>query len=661
MKTVASFDIFDTVLTRKIGSPKSSFLILGRKLNQLGLIDCSAASFALIREEAEKRAFHNAGGLDSDISLHEIYQEVGFALRLPQESIQEIQQLELEIEAELLVPAPKALRLIEEARSKNFKIIYISDMYMEHDFLEGTLKRLGIFQPGDDLYVSNKYRKSKFSGELYKEVLTQEGVTAKRMVHCGNHTWSDVQSAQKSGVLVNPFLEGNLNRFEQIMEDYAFMSEGLSSAMAASSRLTRISHAAKSDREIALVDVAAGVAAPMLVGFTLWVLRRAQQLNIKRLYFLSRDGQILIEIAKKLIKKIDFNCELIYLYGSRQAWLLPSITSVNDSQINRLLPLEHDVDFLSPRIIFDRFCISVNEIQDGLEQLNIMPCDWDRSLSHEQIKLIRRHILSDLLLQDLILLRATEKRKTFIQYLEQVRLLEDDRFGVVDLGTGATLHHALAAVLETCGVTPPKSFYLGLRKGSDSEYGLPEAYLYDERYRLGFMQAPGLITFLEAVCSADHGSVLDYKNDLDVVRPILKDESNQAVDEWGYPIVRNTILTFAENLLLDFRLLNPWADVRTMIEHLQQEFWRDPSVKEAHAWSNFPLEDGWGKHSEALVLAKPYSVFDLPRLWLHIFRYGGIWWRRHWWHAAALKMTPFWFQKTFNGGSKVIKWVRKKL
>ena len=64
---------------------------------------------------------------------------------------------------------------------------------------------------------------------------------------------------------------------------------------------------------------------------------------------------------------------------------------------------------------------------------------------------------------------------------------------------------------------------------------------------------------------------------------------------------------------------------------------------------------------EALVLAKPYSVFDLPRLWLYIFRYGGIWWRRHWWHAAALKMTPFWFQKTFDGGSKAIKWVRKKI
>ena len=63
-----------------------------------------------------------------------------------------------------------------------------------------------------------------------------------------------------------------------------------------------------------------------------------------------------------------------------------------------------------------------------------------------------------------------------------------------------------------------------------------------------------------------------------------------------------TVLTFAENLL-DFRLLNPWADVRTTIEHLQQEFWRDPSVKEAHAWSNFPLEDGWGKHSEARGLS----------------------------------------------------------
>jgi len=659
MTVISSFDVFDTVLVRKSGSPESSFLFLGRKLKKLDLIQITAESFALVRAEAERRAFENAGGLDSDVSLEQIYREVGHVLSLSVDQIERLQALERKLEIELLAPVPQALNLIQKARDNQHKVVFVSDMYLEPDFIKDRLVQLHIWHAEDKIYVSNTYRKSKLSGQLYYEVASREQAKRSQIIHCGNHPWSDVQSALKAGLRIQPFLEGNLNRYEQIMENYAWMSEGLSSAMAGASRLTRLSLSHASAKESALQDVAAGVAAPILVGFVLWILKRTQELGIKRLYFLARDGQILIAIAERLIQKLDLDYELTYLYGSRQAWLLPSMTVVDQEQLKRIFPLEYDVDYLSPRVLFARFCITPDEIRSSLEKIDISANDWDRNLNEAERQALHHHILSDPDIQQLILARAAEKRHALLQYLDQVHLTDDNNYCVIDLGTGATLHNALAAVLDTRNIAPPRSFYLGLRNVADSQYGLPEPYMYDQRYQLGFNHVSGLTTLLEMVCSADHGSVIDYQIRDNQVYPIFKEESNQAVLDWGYPIVRDTILHFADHLLLDASLLNPQADVRSMVATLQQAFWLTPTQNEARAWGTFPMEDGWGKESEFITLAAPYSLKDLPRLWWHAVKDIEILWRRHWWHGAAIQLTSPWMQGLFYNGQRTIFFLRK--
>ncbi len=660
MVMISSFDVFDTVLTRKVGTPKSSFLLLGRKLRQLSLINCTGEAFSLIRADAEWRAFEKAGGFDSGVSLDTIYQEVGYALRLSQEQVQELQELEKKLEIELITPIPKAAELISDARKKGHQIVFVSDMYMGADFIRDRLSAFNLIEECDRLYVSKDYKKSKHTGSLYRQIVSQENIAKSNIIHCGSHPLSDVRAARKVGLQVNPFLEGSLNRYEQIMEAFALHSEGLSVAMAGASRLARLAAGSSSDHENALRAVAAGVAAPWLTGFTLWILQRAQALGINRLYFLARDGQLIIEIAERLIKKLGLDLEVFYLYGSRQAWLLPSLTTLDKEKISWIFNLEVEVDHLSPRILFARFAISPDEIESSLEEFGIFSRDWDRNLNADERKKLCDYLISNPEIQQLILMRASEKRGVLLQYLEQVELLKDDNFGIVDLGTGATLHNALAAILESRGLEPPKSFYLGLRNIPASKYGHPEHYMYDKRSNLGFNKAPGLVTILEAVCSADHGSVVDYAVQGELVQPILKEESNQVILDWGHLTVRNAVLTFTDYLLLDPSLLNVWGDVRPMCEVLQKTFWLSPTVDEARAWGSFPMEDGWGKESEILVLATAYSVTDLPRLAWHLIRDGKIRsWRRHWWHNAAIKMSRPWVQLVFNSASRVVQFSRK--
>src|SRR5688500_5431830 len=56
--SVVSFDVFDTLLWRKVPEPRDAFALLGAELDGEGLLapGTPAAVFASLREKAEKRA-----------------------------------------------------------------------------------------------------------------------------------------------------------------------------------------------------------------------------------------------------------------------------------------------------------------------------------------------------------------------------------------------------------------------------------------------------------------------------------------------------------------------------------------------------------------------------------------------------------------------------
>ena len=56
MTSIASFDIFDTLLTRRVGTPTSLFFILGDRAARSGLINITASTFRDLRVKAEEDA-----------------------------------------------------------------------------------------------------------------------------------------------------------------------------------------------------------------------------------------------------------------------------------------------------------------------------------------------------------------------------------------------------------------------------------------------------------------------------------------------------------------------------------------------------------------------------------------------------------------------------
>jgi predicted HAD superfamily hydrolase len=149
---MACFDVFDTVLTRAVGSPASVFLLLGRRLAQQAAISCTPEAFARARIAAEQRLRSNVGV--GRYTLREIYSELGAALQLAEPTWKALLREECALEAELARVVPEGRTGVEQARRHGERVVFVSDMYWPSCLIRKQLERHGLWKGGEACYVS---------------------------------------------------------------------------------------------------------------------------------------------------------------------------------------------------------------------------------------------------------------------------------------------------------------------------------------------------------------------------------------------------------------------------------------------------------------------------------------------------------------------------
>jgi FMN phosphatase YigB (HAD superfamily) len=308
-----SCDVFDTALVRRVGSPSAVFIILGRRMALKDPARSSPEGFAHARMEANRRARANAG---RGMALKDIYLELQFALGLTDEEREAIMREELALEAELLAPVPGAAERLQMARASGMTVAFLSDMYLGSAFLEEQLGRHGMIESGERCQVSCEAGCGKEDGRGFRLMATREGVELGKIVHRGNDPRADIAAAKAIGIRTEPFLQGNLHRYEEVLEAHSFATGGLSSAIAGASRLARLTIPAEGPREAAIRDVAASVAAPILIGYALWVLFRARDQRLRHLDFAR---PILLRVADQLNRRLGLDIEFSSLPSAEAA------------------------------------------------------------------------------------------------------------------------------------------------------------------------------------------------------------------------------------------------------------------------------------------------------------------------------------------------------
>ncbi len=646
-----SFDVFDTVLTRNIGDPHAVFYCVGLMAKRQGILVGTPSEFKQLRIRAETvaRQAHGKG----DIRLQEIYDHLAQLTSLNPDQARALQQMEMEIESAGLRPVKILKDEITASRAKNGAVAFLSDMYLPATLLETKLRDYGLFRDGDQLWVSGEHGATKESGELYLAFLGRIGLKPEHLTHRGDNLLSDVQKPRQLGIHASHFSATRLNRYERILESFSDQTNAATSFLAGASRLVRLEKQADSPQAAALREVAAGVAGPVLFTYVIWVLQNAQKQGLNRIYFLARDGQILLKIARLCAPALGYEGELKYLYASRQSWRLPAVGVGDGSFLGWAL---ENTDFLSPRSFLERVGLCPEDLEPRLLQHGLGVESWDRNLGRRERKELRS-LADEPDFIKRVASEATSRKQQWLAYLSEQGVLDGEKFGMVDLGWHGSLQHSLEQVLRETKVSLPTGFYFGLSERAEERcLGCSFAYFYDERQGQGCLRRNYWAEpIMEVFCAADHGLTLRFERKDGRMQPVLKTPRNDRALAWGLATVQGAILEFVELALANSTITWEPEGLRRPIDALFDEIWNEPTHEEAEAWGTYPYSDDQTE-SVQREWAEPFGVFDSLR---SVYRGQMTPPHRAGWAAAGLKRSPAILRYTLPYAVQFGRWMRR--
>ena len=594
---VYSFDIFDTVLTRATGTAEGIFHIMQERLFdlQLNLPEHFSEEFSHLRHNSSKLARKE---LQKECNLSDIYGYLQVNYDLTDEAAAELKALEIQVELECVRPISTIIRLLKELHRQKERVIYITDMYLFQKTLQQMLVKVGAYKSGDHIYVSHEFGKTKKHGDLFPVVLQKENCNPDRILHIGDNKRADFKSARRNGMNSILYTETRTNRYEKILlnnkkSKFSSIGQKLSGA----SRQARLHSPEGSEHQQTLFQTGANIAGPVLLMYVKWILQEAERNNLQRLYFLARDGQILLQIARRIHKYSGFRGELRYLYASRQALYLPATTEVDDKIISWILLKKQ---YLSLGMIANRTGLDVVMLQEELKALSGTHFAVDYHFNANEIKILQ-NLLQVPNVQKAILERAADWRINAKNYLEQEGLFEDIPYGVVDLGVKGTLQDCIKDILLM--YSPDRKnelygFYFGVNRFGkiSGKYKKKFGYLFaPDQQQIHCPVSFSATRILEIFTTGDHGLTLEYKHlENGVWGPGLKEKANTDILEWGLQDLRDGVEAFLEALCRfgddSIMVINPNEQKDTIIA-LLSTLANLPNRDEAEAIGDHPFKN----------------------------------------------------------------------
>ena len=543
LSIIYSFDIFDTCLTRSFAQPQDLFMSLGKKVLSPGNKKSVSKEkiFELVRIRIEAEKYARQFSEQEDIDIYKIYEHISIPAwcRI---SKQEMLQEEMNLELRYIYPVAKVKKKIELLRTKG-KIIFISDMYLPKKFLHEILSKYGFIKKDEYIFVSGEIGLTKRSGNLFKYVLKYLNIKAHQLCHYGDNSYSDKIIPKKIGIESHLILYSRLTRFEkQIVsenEKSIFYSK-----LAGISKVTRLSND-KIDN--CLGNIISGVIAPLLISFVKWVINEANTTGIKKLYFVSRDGQILKKIADEFAKYRD-TPQRYYLYGSRQAWYLPSLNIEKKGIKDWLIINGHSK---SIKDMLAKLKIKPQSIKELLDIYGIK--NFEKQLNDKEIKNFWK-LINSKEFQNLVLKNAKQAYELCSKYFIQEKLYDDISFAFVDIGWTLKTQRAVKNILNSVNCKHKIiGYYLGVNKDriSMDESGLYKAFILQPPYWCNPAQKSECLfkyaRVIEQVFTmANHNSVIGYKKEGKQIKPYLKNCSQDIKKQNFVKILHEIVIKYAQ-------------------------------------------------------------------------------------------------------------------
>ena len=492
---IVSFDIFDTLIMRKIFSPEDVFRLLGERVRAELKLDCEIAG---IRAQAAARC-------DSYATIDEVYQYIKQQTNLTDKNIIDIMQLEKDIDIDLCIVRRDILDLYEYCVSSGKEVYFISDMYYTLQDIKRILDKCGVKVPDDKhIWISCEKKADKVSGSIWKEYSEKVSkfIDNAKCLHIGDNITGDIDNPKKYGIDTYYIMSSkNMHMNSSISELASYVNTvsdsiclGLVAAKLFNSPFALCSTNGKvsyDDSEI----YGYCVYGPLLEKFLIWLYYNSRKDGIDKLLFFARDGYFLEKDYKIVSELLNDGYKQHWCYLPISRRLIYMATMESEDNLKRVVAFPYVGTFAD--YMKSRFEITVTDVTSEYNDRQINTVGDSQDI----LKWIQPY-------KDEIIKEAKRERENYLRYLKADGDMQKGlTYGTVDLGYYGTNQYYLQRLtgIKTNGYC----FYACLEKDNVyiSDISMTGCFQYGDDYTAEKSIARKKNMYIETFITAPHGMI----------------------------------------------------------------------------------------------------------------------------------------------------------
>lgn len=421
-----SFDIFDTLLTRKVTSPIDVFRLVERRLiNQFG----EKIDFVSLRNQS-------AAMLDCP-TIDEIYKKFQELSGWNKEKCLFAKKSEIEIDTSLIIGREEILTLINET-VKEKTVYVISDMYYTKPILYKILRKTGVDISEENIIISCEVKREKMDGSLwkwYRENIVKQGIKA---FHIGDDIRGDYEMPRHYGIesyyIMSPLTMLKNSSVKEIEPQIISLQSSIAVGMIIAGLFNSpfyLNHTRGKVYFQREADAGKFLFGNIIYNFLFWLIKMAGEDKAEQLVFFGRDGYLLEKAYQFIDSLIEKEIpEIKYLEISRRAiW---GASFKEPGVLKDILQFPYNgngQDFLK-----DRFGVEIDN--PSLKEIEVSMIQQD---SAKMQKIFSPY-------KEKIELCLNKERQNYLKYIERQNL--KSQMAIVDLMVYGSTQYYLEKLLK---------------------------------------------------------------------------------------------------------------------------------------------------------------------------------------------------------------------
>ncbi len=546
-KEVVSFDLFDTLLVRRIHDPDLVKLPVARYIADLAGQRGLAWNWRKVqrrRDAIEQRHRAETGSKFVDHEacyprfMGELLGEI-FLSSFDEALLDKVTGYELAMENRMLVPRQLLVDWIKDLALAGKRIFIISDMYMPATHLRQMVGHAGLDELVEEVVSSADTFLAKASGQAYLMIAKKYGLRPAAWLHVGDNPFSDGLRAEEAGIEAMIVRDPREDQRKSIGKRYYNYSDGRPFWRGRLLQQLMAPLEAENQPRSLLYSEGYNFLGPLIGVFVQQIAKFCREKAITKVFFLSREGWTFKRYWDKalpLLQPVGDLPDTHYLYVSRMALAGASCAYQGLTKTNA------DIAFLPPgnRDFRDVCRIFGLDPDCFVSHLAAYGLQTDTCLSHihEDYHPENRQnfdaLLEDRDFQDEVKSQTCSANEAMQRYFSQAGLFDHKNVAIVDIGWLGTIQRFL---FEAIAHRPDCPTCFGLLFGATRGIPYPESdknmitgIMYDRnRFDLAASTLYYAQDIFEEACRAPHPTLNGYK----LTEAGFELEFRQTADEIG--------------------------------------------------------------------------------------------------------------------------------